>query len=233
MSQVLEILTLQTIDDEAAALRAALSDTERRLQGDEELLAARRELADLETRLSSVRQRQRRLEDQVESLSDRISREEERLYNGSVKVIKELQSLQAEVEHLKANRSTLEDELIGVLDEAEAIDRERQEAFARVRALEERWEKHAQELRREVRRLTSELAQREARREAQKAKINPRALQLYEDLRRRKGGMAVARISGGTCTGCRVAIPDAMRRKAMSPLGLAQCPNCERILSIG
>jgi predicted nucleic acid-binding Zn-ribbon protein len=233
MSQVLEILSLQGIDDEAAALRAALSDVERRLQGDEELIGARQELVTLEGSLASVRTRQRRLEDEVESLSDKISREEGRLYDGSVKAVKELQGLQAEVEHLKANRSTLEDELIGVLDEAEGVDRERRRVAKLVGQLEGRWEQHSQDLRREARRLNDAIARADAKREIQKTKVSPRPLRLYEDLRARKGGMAVARIVGGTCTGCRVAIPDAVRRKAMAPTDLAQCPNCERILSIG
>ncbi|MCK9518095.1 MAG: C4-type zinc ribbon domain-containing protein [Dehalococcoidia bacterium] len=233
MSQVLEILTLQTIDDEAASLRAALADIDRRLQGDEELIAARHELLEVESRLNAVRSRQRRLEDEVESLSDKLAREETRLYDGSVKVLKELQGLQAEVENLQKTRSSLEDELIGVLDEAEAIDREYAAKAAVVRKLEERWEQHSQDLRREARRLTDAVVRVDARREAQKTKISPRPLQLYEDLRVRKGGMAVARVVGATCSGCRVAIPDAVRRKAMSPTDLAQCPNCERILSIG
>lgn len=233
MSQVLEILSLQTIDDEAAALRAALADVDRRLQGDDELIAARHELLELETQLGAIRTRQRRLEDEVESLSDKLAREEGRLYDGSVKVVKELQGLQAEVEHLKANRSTLEDELIGVLDEAEAVDRERAARAKLVGQLEQRWEQHSKDLRREARRLTDGIVRADAQRVAQKSKVSPRPLQLYEDLRVRKGGMAVARIQGGTCTGCRVAIPDAVRRKAMGPTDLAQCPNCERILSIG
>ncbi|MGE5597507.1 MAG: zinc ribbon domain-containing protein [Hyphomicrobiales bacterium] len=233
MSQVLEVLTLQGLDDEAAALRAALADVERRLQGDEELLDARRRLVAAETTAQAIQQRQRRLEDEVESLSDKISREDTRLYDGAVKSARELSSLQQEVEHLKENRGKLEDELIAVLDEAEAADRERRDAIRLVGQLEERWEQVSQELRREGRRLTDAIARADARREIQKTNITPRALHLYEDLRRRKGGMAVARISAGTCQGCRVSIPDAIRRKALSPVDLAQCPNCERILAVG
>lgn len=233
MSQVLDLLALQGFDDEAAALRAALADVERRLQGDEELIEARHALLAAESSANVVRTRQRRLEEEVETLSDRIARHETSLYDGSVKVVKELTNLQAEVEHLKANRAKLEDELIGVLDEAEAAESERRSAGKLVGQLENRWDQRAQDLRHEARRLNDAIARADARREIQRKQIPPRTLHTYDDLRARKGGMAVARVSGGTCQGCRVSVPDAVRRKAMSPIGLAQCPNCERILTLG
>jgi predicted nucleic acid-binding Zn-ribbon protein len=54
---------------------------------------------------------------------------------------------------------------------------------------------------------------------------------LYEDLRRRKGGKVIVRIQGSACGGCRVQLPETVRRRAMSAQ-LAQCPNCERILAV-
>ncbi len=233
MSTVLELLTLQGLDDEAAALRAALADVERRLAGDEELMNARRAFSEADGRVAEVRRRQRRLEDEIETLSDKIAREEKRLYDGSVKNPKELTSLQHEVESLKAHRSPLEDDLIAVLDELEREERQRKEAAKALAQLEALRESHLVELRREARRLNDAILKADARREIQKTKVPPRPLATYEDLRRRKGGMAVAKISAGSCTGCRVSVPDAIRRRAMSGTDLVQCPNCERILSMG
>lgn len=233
MSQVLDLLSLQALDDEAAALRAALADVERRLQGDPELLDARRALAAIETRLAAARKDQRRIEGEVESLSDKIAHEEKRLYDGSVHSPKELTNLQHEVELLKGHRGRFEDQLIEVLDAAEGADRERRTAVQSAGRLELRWQQAQDQLRHEVRRLEDAIARADARRDVQKKGINPRALHLYEDLRKRKGGMAVARISGSLCSGCRVTIPDMLRRRAMSPTELAQCPNCERIISLG
>ena len=46
-----------------------------------------------------------------------------------------------------------------------------------------------------------------------------------------RGNTVVARIAGGACSGCRISLPDAIRRRAMSPATLVQCPNCGRILA--
>lgn len=233
MSQVLEVLTLQSLDDEAAALRAALADIERRLQGDEELAAARRDMVAVQQRAEAARREQRRLEGEVEALSDRIAADEKRLYDGSIHSPKELANLQHEVETLKTNRGRLEDQLIEALDEAEAANKRLKDAERRLRVLEGRWQLAQQELRHEVLRLNDAIGRADAKRELQKTKITPRAIHTYEDLRRRKGGMAVVRILGSSCQGCRVALPETIRRKALSSNDLTQCPNCERILTIG
>jgi predicted nucleic acid-binding Zn-ribbon protein len=233
MSQVLDLLTLQGFDDEAAALRAALADVERRLGGDEELDDARRALATAETAAREVHRQQKLLEDEVERRSDKIAPEEKRLYDGSVKNPKELASIQHEIEFLRAERGKFEDQLIEVLTRRETIDTEHLDAKKLVEELEARREHQQQDLRHEARRLNDMLARVDARREAQKSKIDSRALRVYEEVRRRKGGMAVARIQGGSCMGCRITIPDALRRRALSTDTLAQCPNCERILYIG
>ena len=225
------MLTLQGIDDEAAAFRAALADVERRLQGDEELAEARRSFATAETSLAALRKDQRRLEGEVEGLNDKIAREEKRLYDGSVKNPKELTNIQHEVDGFKAHRGTFEDELIGVLDAAEEADRAYRAAGKLVTALEARWQGEQDALKHEAHRLNDLITRAEIRREAQKVKVPPRALHMYDDLRRRKGGMAVARIVGPNCSGCRVTIPDGMRKRAFADL--VQCPNCERILALG
>ena len=93
-------------------------------------------------------------------------------------------------------------------------------------------EAESAELRVEVRRLQEALLKIDARREGQKLQIAPRALSLYETIRQRKGGQAVARVRGSTCSACRVSIPDAVRRRILSSNDIAQCPNCDRILLV-
>ncbi len=229
MSQVAELVALQEIDAESAAARAALADVEARLQGDAELDEARRQLIQVEAERATIVATQRGLEDEVERLNDRIAPEEKRLYDGSVRNPKELTGIQHELELLKAARERQEDALVEVLDQAETASRQRSEAQGAVTRLEERWSRTQEELRLEARRLGDAIARIDQRREAQAARIPPRLLATYEDLRRRKGGTAVARIKGNTCSGCRITIPDALRSRVLAGETVAQCPNCERI----
>jgi predicted nucleic acid-binding Zn-ribbon protein len=233
MCQVSDLATLQAYDSETSALRAALSDVELRLHGDSELDTARRNYQRAEATVADLRKDQRRVEGQIADFTAKIDPEERRLYDGSVRNPKELQSIQHEVEGLSAHRNQAEDELLEVMSRIEAADRELTAAKKQLSDLESRWEHRKQELRLEALRLGDAIALADQRRERQKSLINPRVLATYEDLRKRKGGTAVARLQAGVCTGCRIQVPDAVRRKAFSPALIAQCPSCERILTVG
>jgi predicted nucleic acid-binding Zn-ribbon protein len=232
MAEALDLLTLQSIDDEIASSRAALGEIGRRLEGDPGLLAAREELAELRSRRESLGRDQRRLEGSVADQTAHIEREERKLYDGSVKNPKELLSLQQEVEGLKAARARVEDELLEVLSEAETAAGEHGVAEATVARLEARWGTQSESLVQEGKRLEVLLTRLEARRLAEAPKVSAASLRMYDAIRARRGS-AVAQMRGASCGGCRVAIPDALRRRAMAGSALVQCPNCERILAAG
>ena len=233
MSAALDILALQGTDDALTGIEVALADAERRLEGDPELFEARETLAATDVALRDAQARQRALDLELKGFDDKVAREEGRLYDGSVKNPKELQSLQREVEGLKAQRGGVEERLLGVIDEVETLDGTRAGEFRRLAQLEGRWLQESATLRAEVQSLKARLAAMEPRRKSEAAAIPPRALVLYESLRSRKAGKAAVRITGGICAGCRVTIPDALRRRAMVSPDPVQCPNCERILVVG
>jgi predicted nucleic acid-binding Zn-ribbon protein len=232
VSQVLDILSLQALDDEAATLQASLADVERRLHGDEPLNEARRQFAAADDELATAQKEQRRLDGEVQSLTLRIEPEEKRLYSGTVTNSKELQNIQHELDLLKGQRSKLEDELLEVLGRVEAAEAERARTLGIVEQHELRRAGEMEVLRADSTRLNNALTGLQAKRMGEESKLDARIVALYEDLRRRKGGQAVVRIQGSACSGCRVQLPDAVRRRAMSPSQIAQCPNCERILAV-
>ncbi|HEX6030621.1 MAG TPA: hypothetical protein VFY90_04250 [Tepidiformaceae bacterium] len=233
MPNTLDILTLQGLDDETTQLQAALADVERHLHGDTALNEARERFAAADGQLSAARQEQRRLDAAIQDLTARIDPEEKRLYSGTVSSAKELTSIQHEIDLLKQQRAKHEDELLEALGRMEAAEGDRAATLHQVEQHEMRRARDVEGLRAEAERLNDAITRAQAKRAAEQMKLDPRTLALYEDLRRRKGGHAVAHIQGNSCSGCRVGLPDAVRRRAMSPVQLAQCPNCERILVVG
>jgi predicted nucleic acid-binding Zn-ribbon protein len=233
VSQVTDIRTLQEFDDEAATLRASLDEIERRLRVSEELEQARAAFEDLDAERNDIRRTQRALDGDIGVLNSRIQPEEKRLYDGSVRNPKELGNIQHELELLKDQRRKLEDQLLDVMSRLETVEASHSAARSQLARAEQQREIELEQLQLEAQRLGDGLARADARREAQKLKISPQALRVYESIRRRHGSMAVAHIQGGMCAGCRVSIPEAIRRRAFQPDQLAQCPNCERILYVG
>ena len=232
MSLINDVCTLQEIDDEVAGLEAVIADIDVRLAHSETLAAAEAAFAEADARFQDLRRAQRALETDVAALDAKITPEEKRLYDGSVRNPKELTAIQHELEHLEAQRSQLEDRLLAVMEEFEAADAARRAAEAALAAARREREQEVAALEARRAQLASALAAALARRAGQVDRVHPASIRLYEDVRRRRG-TAVARIQGSTCSGCRVAIPESVRRKAFDPATLAQCPNCERILYIG
>jgi hypothetical protein len=232
-SHVLEIVTLQGLDAEAAILRDTLVEVERKLAGDEALDLARAALEEAESAVAASQRDQRRLDGEIAGYTAKTEPEEKRLYDGSVKNPKELGNIQREVESLKAARGKLEDELLELLARLETESALRATLAAQLAAQEARRAAELVSLQSEATRLGGLIAAAEAKSQVQRLKVPPVSARLYDEVRRRKGGMAIARITGGTCGGCRISLPDQLRRRALNSEIPAQCPNCDRILYVG
>ena len=81
-----------------------------------------------------------------------------------------------------------------------------------------------------IARLEGEIATTSGERDTCRGRLTAALVAQYEDLRRRKGGVAVTHLQAGACTGCRVSVPASARKLALDPEAPTLCPNCERIL---
>lgn len=233
MSLVFEIVALQEIDDRIAALYAALAAVNERLSRNQQLDDARRSVQHVEDLILKAEREQRRLEGEVADLTAKIEPEEKKLFSGSVKSPKELVNLQHEVDLLKGARAKLEDSLLTVMSRVESLQPRRSAARTAMAEMEKETEAAQQELRSEARRLEGELDAESQRRSFQAQQIQPRPLHQYEEIRKRKSGTGVARLIGSSCGGCRVTLPEAVRKQVLLRDAITQCPNCEKILAPG
>jgi hypothetical protein len=187
----------------------------------------------VEEELRKRRNRQRRVEADIDEVNAKLVPEEKRLYSGVITSPKELESLQKELDFLAGARSGHEDRLLGVLSEIEALTPRRKAAQQSIETMERDWESSQLHLRQDLRQLEENLAAAQRRRDEQRARITPRSVGLYESLRPRKGGVAVSPIKAAACSSCRVTLPGAVRSQALDKDAIVQCPNCERILTPG
>ncbi|HXG41949.1 MAG TPA: C4-type zinc ribbon domain-containing protein [Dehalococcoidia bacterium] len=233
MTTVAELFALQETDLAIDSLRQRLEDVVGRLQEPADLLELREEVARMRRGLLDLRHRQREAEWEVEDLRRKAKAVEDKLYGGSVRNPKELQDLQADLESLQRQLSRREDALLELMlqgDEQEAALRDREALLAR---REEEWRAEEAALRSQKEALEGELAALEERRAGQAVRINGAALRLYQELRSRRQGRAVARVERGLCGGCRITLPTSLIQQARSGNALVQCVSCERILYVG
>lgn len=201
-----------------------------RLEG--ELVALERTLADVTARRDEIARRQRGLEDELAGVESKVKEIEGRLYSGAITIPRELQALQADAESLRRRCSTLEDGVLEAMTEREPLDEQIRSLEATRRGLDEDGSRLRVALAEDEAAIDAQLATEDQAR-AQAAGGLPLDLaRLYEDLRRKLGGVGAARLVQGRCTGCHLTLPatevDRIRREP--PDALIRCDQCGRIL---
>jgi uncharacterized protein len=231
MTSAADLFALQDIDLKRDSRRALLADIAARLGETAEVLAAREEMAEAEAELGRLRSDQRELEAQLRDLDAKIGPIEKKMYDGSVRNPKELTDLQREVDSLKSRRGKLDDDGLSLIETVEAASNALQEKREALRVAEANWQAEQQELDSDRQRAEKEAAVLEAERDRWTAGMDKLSLQLYESLRIKKQGRAVARVERGACQGCRIGLPSHVVQRVRMGTLLVQCPSCERILA--
>ena len=232
MSKGRQLYELQEVDLEIEAKKEALSNVQSRLGQSQALDEAHANLATQKNCVDELNASQRAGEWEVEDLRTKVAVVEEKLYGGTVKNPKELASLQEQAEHLKKRRREEEDRLLDIMTDVEEAQTNLATISQEVESLEKSWKEEQAELSREQDRLSTNLANLEQRRKDLGSRIDETSLRLYEELRTKKQGRAVAKVEQGMCQGCRIVLPVRELQRARASQELVQCGNCERILYV-
>ncbi|MGD2176870.1 MAG: hypothetical protein PVG71_03510 [Anaerolineae bacterium] len=229
MSRGEDLYHLQQLDSERDAKQDRLAEIETALKDDRALREAHQTAAEAKKRAQKWYIKQRDLELEIQSLSDKLSRSDKRLYSGKVKNPKELADLQAEVASLTRRRQQLEDTLLEAMIAREGAEETRDEAQATVEEVTSTWSTRQGDLKAEQEQVKHRLEEIQQEREAVVPRIEAAVMATYESLREQKGGQAVARVRDDTCTGCGVAIPPSAEWKLRQG-ELCHCDTCRRML---
>ena len=232
MTTAAELYSLQEIDLAVDNVMATLADVEARLGEIEALIDARERAAQKREAVLALKAPQKELEWAVEEARRKASDIEKKLYGGGVRNPKELQDLQADLAALQTQVRRREDDLLNLMVQLDEAEAELREAEAALAAMEARWRSEQESLRKQRRELQGELAELEGKRAKQANGIDAGVANLYQLLRERRQGRAVAKVEQGMCQGCRIALPMSVTQKARAGLGLVQCVSCERILFV-
>ena len=232
MSRGRHLYELQEADLEIEVKRQALAYVESQLGERQAVDEACDRLASEKKRLDELRASQREREWVVEDLRSRVATLEEKLYGGSVKNPKELASIQEQVEHLKRRGSEEEDHVLDIMTQAETAQENVTATGREVGTLEREWQLEQDRLARERDELTAALAILERKKRDIISRIDAASIRLYEELRAKRQGRAVAKVEQGMCQGCRIVLPIRELQRARGSQELVQCGSCERILYV-
>lgn len=230
MRPVVLLAHLNEADLAVDAVKSRLAEIAAALREPADLVAARRALAEAEDALARCRAATADAELAQRSAADKLARAEQQLYGGKVRNPRELEDAERNVQQqrgLKAQAEDLALEALIACEEATAQHAERQAVAAR---LEEEWRAQQTQLRAEQARLKARLPTALARQATARQAIPAQLLTLYDGLRPRRGGRAVAALDGDACSACLVAVPPGKLAAARFDEELVYCDNCGRLL---
>ncbi len=227
---LLEIQDLDTALDRLASRTRALDAGNDVVAARSEADEAERALGELRLKLDELRRDQMRFEHEIDSMSQKAAAEERRMYDGSVANARELESIRHEVENLTRRRSDREDELLGLMEVREEVERQERVAAERSGSLRERVSEVERSAAEELERVIIEKKEREEARRALAGRVDPELLELYEDLRPQKKGVAAVALVDGVCQGCHEQLSAVERDRLKRTTGAKRCEHCRRIL---
>jgi predicted nucleic acid-binding Zn-ribbon protein len=224
------LLDLQDVDTTIDRLKRRLAEIRAALHETDELIGARAALRAAEESVTQKRAQRRDLERAAAALDTRIKEADRRLYSGTVKNPKELLDLQNDIAASKKQKNTLDDQLFAAMVALEEAEAGLQACSDTLRRVDAEWRASQSELATELTQLEHELAEKTAEQTAARAKLSAPDLAQYDQLRRRKGGVAVVEMDGNVCGACGVRVTAHIQQQLSQADHLARCGNCERIL---
>lgn len=228
-SVIEDLAALQTIDHRNREREKELADIERETAARRSMLDERRRQAEL-TRgeASAIGTRRRDLEGQLQQEEQKMK--ERRMRLGRLRNDKEVAALQREIELGKESNARLEEEVLTLIEQAEALEGSLREAEAEVAALEADAAKLGKAGGGRLRQLREEIEAGRAERSAIAARLNEGLRKKYEQIFSRRGGVAVVEARDGGCRGCNMNLPPQLYIEIQRRREVHVCPNCHRIL---
>ena len=222
---------LQQLDLRLEKTAETLSRVERQRNHNEALEKAKSDLEAIQKDQAALQDTQRAAEHAVDDLQAKLKPIQQKLLSGSVTNPKELGAMQQQANQLKGHVREEEDKVLDMMGQAEALQKAAAAKAAEVDSIEREWAGKRNQLQAEQAELMATLDSDRLTRNEILGQIDPDYLQLYEKLRQKKQGSAVAKIEQGRCQGCKITIPVSELTQARAG-ELVQCGSCSRVLCV-
>ncbi len=220
---------LQQVDIDINGLAGEASQIPlRRTEIDAGVAAARKDYDAQKSRLDDNERDQRGAEQLLQMERDKVKKWEGRL--GEIRTPREYAALSREIDIARKTNETQTEALKALVAQALELRKALDAAGEVLSEREMAAEAEHKELSAREQEFGRKLAELEARRADAAKRVEPALLARYQGIKRRRGGIAVARVVGHTCGGCNRNIPPQLYIVLQRASTIETCPNCNRII---
>lgn len=194
---------------------------------DDEYQAANEEMQKLEESLEIMSKERRRVDGELQDQQELLKR-----YQGQLMQVKNQQQYAAAWKEIDATRKhvkELEDSVLKNMSEAEAIQKQLDEGRAGFDELKVRYDAAHEQWQASLSDLRSEIEALQTRQEQIESGIPEKLKREFWRVARNRQGVAITRVDGETCSGCRTRVRPALAQQ-LKRGELVKCEGCSRIL---
>ena len=223
------LIALQQLDTAAEAARRRLNE----LPAVEQALAAQLATAAaaveaVKARIAANQTARRALEKDVAAVDTRLARFDD--HKAAVKTNQEYTALLHEIATAKAEKDGIEEKILSLMEDADAIARDQKAAEAALTQTKRDSEQARAGFTRERATLEEDLARLTHDRQLEAKSLDPALLTRYEQLLKQRRGVAVAAMTGEMCAACHVRQRPHVAQQIRQNEQILQCESCQRIL---
>ena len=230
--EVIDLVELQAIENTVSARYTEIEKVKSSPglhEAENNLAASRQRSEEKNSQFHELDVKRKKLEDMVGAHEEKIKSNEKKLFSGTINDPKELSNYQEEIQMLKNSNSKLEDEILEIMEEQdmanpgiEALKEEMVELDSIVLRIRSEMDEKLEVLKHNIEGLKK-------RKEDVIARIPGDYLKKYNDLKTKKGGIAVSVIKNNFCNVCNMEIPSIDTERFVDSDQVYKCPICGRM----
>ena len=228
--QIKKIIELQKIDGEIHNLKIELKEKPAILaQLKEEFELRKGVLAAVEEKLKFVQVARKEKELELKTQEDQIAKANAQL--SQIKTNKEYTAKISEIEHIKADKSIIEEKILTSYDESDAVNAEIEKEKVKVDEEEKNYLAKKKQTEGDVKVIEDRIKVLDSQRNQATDGIDSSFLNRYERILRHKDGIAIVPVQGeGSCGGCYMNVTHQQINEIKMNKELVECEMCSRIL---
>ena len=234
MADIALLYNLQKLDLAMHKARQRLRQIQKALEETSEVAEARKLVTETEEQVAKWEAERKEKELEAQSLSERIASTDTTLMSGEIKNPKELEALQASLESLRRQHTATDDQSVEAMLMLEQINEKLTEQQGALQEVMSTWKSQQTALIKEGRTLQKQYKALKQKRSEAVETADSADIRRYEQLRERKGGIAIAPLQGDSCGVCNMQVPSGVISSARGSQSVeVLCPSCGRILFSG
>lgn len=228
MSTAQQLYRLQEIELEIESQEQSVQKMTGQLGDSPELVKARAALAAEQQLNEDLKKQQHTLQWEDDDLTNKLKTITKELYSGRIKNPKELSNLQSEITSFNNKRGQLDEKLLVLMDKIEDSGKKLAELTEQCRKAEIASQELHQKLIVDIETAKNALTELQAEKQTSLEGLEAPDNHLYYELKTKRK-TAVAKVSQGTCSACRIQLSMTHMQKVRSG-NVVQCSSCQRIL---